>query len=302
MLLLTLVGEQPIPNLLPLWQFQYLDSVQFVATNTTLPFVSRMTAAMISDPLLRRVQVFEPLVLDAYNTGSARAAIAQAIVKHQAEGREMLCNLTGGTKMMSIACLQAAYGSGVRLLYVSTQENQHIFLGSDGAEQERTPIQVCISVDQYMAAHGIETCDNPSFDPNYRSYSTPPPKEGDELELQVEEAARNSGYFDDVGRSLYIRRQTKNGHVINELDIVVTRNGRMAVASCKTGNIENEHIYELFSLSSRESAGIYCGKVLVSSMPSLKDGVRYRSLSMGIHLVYGDEVAKVAEHLKISLR
>lgn len=35
MMLLTLLGEQPIPNLLPLWQYPEFDCIRFAATERT---------------------------------------------------------------------------------------------------------------------------------------------------------------------------------------------------------------------------------------------------------------------------
>lgn len=300
--LLSLIGEQPIPNLLPLWQFSEYTATQFAATHTTFSVAEMLQSAIQKDPQLRTVEVLPPLEkFPAYDIGQARAVLAAAIAKHQREGRQVCLNLTGGTKLMCLAALQAAFGSGIRLLYVSTEENQMITLGSDGAELERTPIQVKISVEQYLVAHGLEVGDDPSFNPHKERFAAPPPKEGDELEEQVTHLAQQSGLFDDVRRNVFIRKQTRRDPVNNELDVTVTRNGRLAVCSCKTSGKKEalrEAIYELASISRREATGIYCGKLLVNDQDDLPLAIRDRARTMGVHLVYGSEIPNVAEHLR----
>jgi hypothetical protein len=302
MLLLSLVGEQPIPNLLPLWQFKEYTATQLVATRTTMPVATSLRGAIQADPQLKHVAVLDTLIVEAYNIGQARGVLATALNSHLNQGREARLNLTGGTKLMSLAALQAAFGSGVRLIYVSSEENCTILLGSDGVEIERLPIQVKITVEQYLAAHGLEVGDDHSFKPDRRRYSTPPPKQGDALEMEVERLARQSGSFDDVRRGVFVRRITERGPVINELDVVVTRNGKLAVCSCKTGKrVTKETIYELSSISRREAAGIYCGKLLATDQETLLPALRDRARSMGVRLVYGKELPKIAEHLLLAV-
>ena len=302
MILLSLLGEQPIPNLLPLWHAPQYTVTQFAATPTTLPLARALAEFIRHDPQLGRLTVLEPLELAAYDVQLARARLAEALAAHQLSSQQVCLNLTGGTKLMSLAALQAAFGSGVPLMYVATEQNSVIYFRSDGSEERREPIKVAITAAQYLAAHGLEV----STAPNFGSGPVKPRQAGgDALEKRVEALARKSGHFDDVQRNLFIRKVTKNGPVANELDVVVTRNGRLAVCSCKmidTGNargrdIMREAIYEVASLSRREVAGIYCGKVLVNSQPVMAPAISDRAEASGVKLVYGREVVRVAEYL-----
>jgi hypothetical protein len=298
MLLLSLVGEQPIPSLLPLWQESEFDQVQLAHTETTESAAETIRSAIRNDPDLQRVRILPSIRLDAYDIGRARLALNRAVQGHLEAGQALRLNFTGGTKIMSLAAVQAAYGTGIGLMYVSTEEGCLIYYGSDGAETRRSPIDVRIGVDQYLRAHGLEVSDNPAFNPNYRPFADPPPKAGDALETKVEALAHGSGWFDDVRRGVHIRRQTRAGEVKNELDVVVARNARLVVCSCKAGaEIDKEVLYELASLSRRESAGIYCGKVLVCAhevSPALVE----RARSLGITLVSGTQVDNIAFYLK----
>jgi len=301
MLLLSLIGEQPIPNLLPLWQSNEYTATRFAVTPQTAVVAEQLSAAIRQDPQLAHLEILDPLVLEAYDIQTARARLAEALVDHARQGRQMRLNLTGGTKIMSLAMLQAAFGSGLELLYVSTQTKQIIYLASDGTEKRREEINVKIDVFQYLRPHGLEVSEHQSFAPG-RKAEKKNVKEGDPLEARVHVLAYGSGMFDDVKRNIFIRKHTGREPVDNELDLVVTYNGRMAVCSCKSGNLTKEDIYEIASLSRREAAGIYCGKVIVSSKKKLPVSLRDRARAMGVRLVYGKEIDNVAEHLRLSLR
>ncbi len=302
MLLLSLLGEQPIPNLLPLWQYPQYSAVRFVATRRTLPLAHALAAVIAQDAQLAgRLQALEPLDIDAYDLAAARRSINQALVDHQREGHEVHLNLTGGTKLMSLAGLQAAFGSGTPLLYVASEIGQVIRLAPDGSESGREALRVRISARQYLAAHGLQSSGDQAFRPGLEETSGRASHPGSYLEETVARQAQQSGAFDDIRRGLYIRKAVSGGFVLNELDVVVTRSGRLAVCSCKSGGATTpklrEWIYELYSLSSREAAGIYCGKVLVVDQPSLPDAIRQRAKAMDVRLVYGSEVNHAADHL-----
>ena len=302
MILLSLVGEQPIPLLLPLWQDASYKAVQFAATPVTRPVAETLAAAVRGDPQLRRLEVLPALIVPAYDIGAARAAMAQTIAQYHRSNQALVVNITGGTKLMSLAAVQAAFGSDVPLLYVSTEQDCIIHMGSDAAEQSRTPIQVKITCEQYLSAHGLEVSENVNFNP-YQGRHIRPDQQGDALEETVERQARQSGFFDDVRRGLYIRKLTPRGPVVNELDVVAARNGRLAVCSCKSGKKMNrESLYELASLSRREAAGIYCGKMMATDLPELSKALRDRAADYHIHLVYGAEINHAASHLKAALK
>lgn len=298
MILLSLVGEQPIPNLIPLWQApQQYSAARFAATSETREIAKNLAKTIRNDPLLSHITPHPVLELDAYDINTTRSRLAKALAAYQENNSSVCLNLTGGTKIMSLAALLAAFGTGVPLLYVSTQNNSIIYYQSDGNETHRQEISIKIDVKQYLNAHNLEVSSHPNFIPNAAKPLVHPPKEGDDLEKKVFQLARDSGKFDDVQRNLFIRRRIKQNWVRNELDIVVTRNGRLAVCSCKSGDIIKEDIYELASLSRREAAGIYCSKVLVCGRKEIPEALRDRARDNQVRLVYGSEVENVAEHL-----
>ncbi len=295
MILLSLLGEQPIPNLMPLWQTGHpYQAVRFVVSDTTLPIAENLMEIIPQDPILKNITILPPIHITPYHLAQARLRLTDALVKYQLNGEPAAVNITGGTKIMSLAAMQAAQTTATPMIYVNTQGEEIILYNPDGSEKERIPLKVNISVQQYLSAHGIELSDHPNFYPKaQRPFA--PPKAGDLLEERVKLRLTQSGIFDDVRHSIYIRRKDRP-QVHNELDIAVTLNGKLAVCSCKSGkNVHNDAIYELASLSSRESIGLYCGKVLVIDQPEIKDAVRNRSRITQVHLVYGEKINQIEQ-------
>lgn len=291
--LITLLGEQPLPNLMPLWQYRQFDAVQFIVSERTRELAETLAAYLPNDPQLHDLHCLPPLPVPPYDLPAASLKIGECLLQALHAGHTVTLNLTGGTKLMCLASMQAAYGLAVPLLYVSSESAEMIFYTSDGVQTRRESIDLHINVEQYLRAHAIEVSPHQSFSPG-NAPALRPPKEGDPLEEAVFEMARASRKFDDVRRNLYIRRRGRNGSVDNELDVLVTRNGMLAVCSCKSGKISISDLYELEALSSREKFGIYCGKVFAASQPSLRTGFIKRAAAYRIRLAYDAEVEKVA--------
>ena len=295
MLLISLVGEQPIPNILPLWQYPaHYTAVQYAVTNRTQSIADQLADNIANDPVLAQINVLPPLVLDAYDLQGCRRQIARTISDFETRGERIHINLTGGTKIMVLGAMLAAFGTEVPLMYINTEGHEVIHYHSDGTERTRDPYDFSVNIVQYLTAHGFEVSNNIEFNPHLGDYHGIE-KEGDHLELRVEDLLKQSGYFDDVRRGVHIRKQSRQGKVQNELDIVAIKNGVLAVCSCKSGAIKKDDIYELSALSRRDNMGIYCGKVLCTQQPEISDALKNRLQSDEVKLVYGDKIEKIAD-------
>jgi len=316
MILLSLVGEQPIPNLLPIWQLHSkkealpdwarvpLESILFVATRSTRQVAKNLGQVIQSQTDLPELEILPMLIVEPYDTHTIRVSLDQALQGAKDAGMQAAINITGGTKLMSMAALQTASDREVPMMYVNTEKNEIQYFDPKGVERASEPIRVNLSIQHYLEAHGLEVSDNLAFNPAGSFSDLIVPKEGDGLEIKVETLARNSGYFDEVRRNVFIRKHSQGEKpVINELDVVAISNGRLVVCSCKSGrNLVNNVLYELTTLSRREAAGIYCGKVLVSSLNDVPPGVLDRARESQIKLVYGSEVDRVAFHMHLAVR
>ncbi|MGI6251265.1 MAG: Card1-like endonuclease domain-containing protein [Anaerolineaceae bacterium] len=221
------------------------------------------------------------------------------------QNQKVLINLTSGTKIMSLACLQAAQGRDVELVYVSTQTNELLFFHPTSARESKQTIKLAISCKQYFGAHGFDANSNPNFSNPYPPNT--PPKSGDELEEQVYVSLKESGLFDDVQRNLFIRRSMgKEDSVVNEFDVLATYNGNMAICSCKSGKVDkqNRYIYELSALTSRELAGIYCQRFLISSQAdrNIPDGLKNRAQTNRVKIIGQEQLPNVADIIFKSLK
>ncbi len=302
MILISLLGEQPIPNLLPLWQApERYSATRFAVTESTLPVAGRLAAVIAGDPQLKHIAVRQPVLLRPYDIGYCRTRLNSTLMEHLLHDEAIALNLTGGTKIMSLAALQAAYGSGAALLYVSTETRQIIHLRSDGSETEREPFDVHISVRQYLSAHGIESSLHPAFRADGPARPVETPKSGDALERRVETLLRDSGDFDDVQRNVFIRKTGRGEMVKNELDVTAARNGQLVVCSCKTSReVVKEDLYELTTLSRREAAGIYCEKVLVCEHEP-PEAIKNRAAADRVKVVFGPKIEQIAGIIREAL-
>lgn len=300
MFCITLVGEQPIPILMPLWQLTGITDLQFVATYETEEVAKRLEGIVQSDNALKGIRVHDRLIVSAYNLADTQKKVSQAIYNNQ--NQRVLVNLTSGTKIMSLGCLQAVQTLDAQLVYVSTETRELLFFHPASKKEWTEKFNIVIDCHQYFNAHGFDA----RLNPNFKSSNPPimPPKEGDELENTIFQLCKDSSLFDDVQKNLYVRKRLpEQVGAINELDIVVTHNGSLAICSCKSGKLSNDPLYELSSLASRELAGIYCKKFLITShtADAVPSGIKDRAMGFDIQIISQEELQNSAQIIHDSI-
>jgi hypothetical protein len=105
-------------------------------TTETMNQFELLKQTIQSDARLSQITVEDPAALNAYQIQSAAQKIS-AMVDQNPKAAIML-NLTGGTKLMSIAGFNACLQRGLPFLYVSTQEGAIIEHDSSGAAKNRS--------------------------------------------------------------------------------------------------------------------------------------------------------------------
>lgn len=129
--------------------------------------------------------------------------------------------------------------------------------------------------------------------------------EGHWLEIFAADACAQSGWFDDVRCSVKLRRDEGQRPVVNELDVIVTSQGRLAAISCKTGRELAEGgkgdsdkrklaIFELDALLQADLMGLYARKALVTNQPAINQDLRNRAYYGQICCVTGPRLGEVA--------
>lgn len=172
-ILLSLVGEQPTPNLIPLYHAanveQRFDGVKFlVSSDERFKQVAKHLSEAITkeaekaDSPLSGMQIIDPgPTVDAWQLDKAREDCEKAIGKCRADGHEVTVNLTGGTKIMSLAAYQAAVNAGVPMLYVNTSETQVHHYDGAGQPLAAKRFSVKISIETQLRAAGREFSNRP---------------------------------------------------------------------------------------------------------------------------------------------
>lgn len=371
--MIALAGEQPMPNFIPIIQHQP-GRVEFIVSDKTAPFAQSTIDTMRLDDRTKNVQTHINPQIDGYDLAAVESRCAEVIMRHPS--KDIMVNLTGGTKVMCLAAYRTALTHQLPMLYVATDRELVLHYDGQGKEVDRQPLAAPIPISVHFAAYGIRAASRSSWDKPFtelarflalhavgasriidearRSISQkgeakvvekPSPEEvevahrlydehllalnpgsgdalvirvadnppirsflgGKWLELWVYEAAKESSFLDDAVFDVEIKKANGQALVMNQLDVVVTHNARMAICSCKTEanelttKEENKGIiYELDSISRREQTGIYCKKILVTHLrrDNLPVAFLSRAQNSNIAVITGEQLPEVIEHLK----
>lgn len=246
MILVSLIGEQPIPNLLPL---------RFLKPEKTWLVYSRLTA-----PQAERLQRMEPETIalhrlrsDPYHIEAVRAELAEAFPAGQA----MQYNLTGGTKPMALAAFLHAQECSYPFVYLQSENNRSLLYAYEFRQgrpnmTQQVEIPEIITASDYLNVHlpGY-TEDGPSKD------------EGGAFEQALAQILRRAGFEVLVGvRPLGVQEQI-------EIDLVIRWGNRVGIAEVKLADREGigpKHgIDQLTNAGGREYLGTYTTRFLITA-------------------------------------
>jgi hypothetical protein len=145
--LFNLVGEQPMPSLIPILQYRPEVAV-FLYSHRTASQVADVCAALEGASGWGDVQCLKVRIDPARFIRSA-GVIHQVLGDYP--GSQCLFNLSGGTKLMALSLYRAAQGRG-DVLYVSADDECILRLQPEAIVEE--PIAVQVSAALYLRAHG----------------------------------------------------------------------------------------------------------------------------------------------------
>ncbi|MGC8879889.1 MAG: hypothetical protein ACP5R2_11760, partial [Anaerolineae bacterium] len=258
--MIALVGEQPIPNLLPV---RYLkpEALALVYTRRTEPVAKRLQR------LLAKTKIHPVEISDAYRVAEIRDRI-QTIIAGQSD---LLFNLTGGTKTMAFAAYDLARQSRSPFLYFQTEgphgRDQRSLLyryawqGDEAELEERIELsEALITLDDYLSAH---------FD-GYKitGFST---DQGGILERAVHAALKE--YVDEIIAG--VRPHGMKDQI--EIDLAVRCDNQVGFIEVKEGGGESgkDAIDQLTTAAARELSGIYAARFIVTGVTQDE---RYRAV------------------------
>ncbi len=233
MRLISLVGEQPIPNLLPVRFLQPEGTV--LAFTSTTERVARRLESLIPGAELHPVP--------PYNLIEARQTLDALCTP------DTIINLTGGTKPMALAAYEVALARRLPVVYLQSEGSRselHRYEFVDGVftRFEPQPLGGLITIADYLQAHGLRVI----------SYKEPANAQEavlrDWLVAQVDECLSNL-----VCEAF-------------EIDFILRRGNRVAIVEAKDKkDNKRKAIDQLNTIGGRAYLGTYTGKIFITSKP-----------------------------------
>lgn len=147
--MISLVGEQPMPTVIPVVQYD-VEHLHLVVSGRTAAVGRHIAEVLPHISISGQESPISP-----YQLQSLQAELSRRIRDHLSQGHEVWVNLTGGTKPMSLAAYRAAQDQGVPAIYVAMEMGSIIHYHPSGQEHTE-PIQAYIDVPTYLQAHGLQ--------------------------------------------------------------------------------------------------------------------------------------------------
>jgi hypothetical protein len=265
-ILLSLIGEQPIPNLLPIRHYQPFATLAVHSDKTA-------TAAGRLEKLIASQVHFWPLCVDAYDIRAIQAAILTEIEQRQLAANDLIFNLTGGTKPMSLAAYFAAQALGSPMVYLQTEGKRsrlfcYEFRQGEPTLTENKFLPGLITIDDYLQAY---------IGRQYGQRKSVPDDEGHRFEQAVAEALRP--VLDEMRPAVNLK-----GSV--DVDLIVRCENQVGIVEAKLGkNHMKQAIDQLNTAAGQTFLGTYTQKFLLSDQdwnayPDLKELASARQITL----------------------
>lgn len=246
-LMVALVGEQPLPNLMPVRHF-HPESLLLLYSKRTEPTYRRLKAV-----LEKETQV-DGLETDAFNIITIVKDLKDKLDTSVLSSQKIEFNLTGGTKAMSLAVYQVAEQRSSPVLYMESEgknnrmyryswENHELRLSSVDLLPERLQLKDFFDV---QLGVGKWEAKGPARD------------EGGHFEIALAEILRDHGYEVMAGVHLF-------GTSAVEVDIALRFENQFGILEAKlgAGGTKLFGLQQLSTATQRQFLGTYTKKFYV---------------------------------------
>lgn len=282
-MLLSLIGEQPIPNLLPIRHLKPAENliVHTDNENASIKPAQRLKKLIPSDLEVSLLQV------DAYRVDKIREKLEEAL-----GGRsDVVFNLTGGTKPMSLAALEVARARRATCVYYQTegkrgrgQQSKLNFYHFNKAgnllfDRPETLPDNLINLDDYLRAH-LDDYEEAGFASG----------SGGEMEKAIYAALK--GNVDEIKANI----KPKGVKDQIEIDLLLRRGNNVAVLEIKSGGqgSNKKALDQLTTMAAREYLGTYATRVIVTRADDDSRSGWYKALAHALRV----EVVELQHPLK----
>lgn len=250
-ILVCLIGEQPVPNLLPIRQYRPKKVVLVHSTKTA--GISKNL-----ERILTGVDVTQAKITNAFDiVKSVKEMLGHLSVIKIPSETKLAFNITGGTKAMSQAAYIIAQKVRAPILYLQSEgrQSKYYFYRFDNSLQGLSSVTLdglsspttellskYLSIDDYLRVHGLSK-------PKYKKPSNP-------FEEQVTSILENE--FSEIRRNIRVTKSL-------EIDMILRSRNNYAVAELKTGKDARTKapIDQLVGATSREFLGTYTNRILI---------------------------------------
>lgn len=241
MILVNLIGEQPIPNLLLIKYLKPTENL-LLYSDTTENTAKR----------LERLVECKKIKIEPYDIDE----IIKKIYPHLEVNQELIFNITGGTKIMSVALFKIALDKKANFVYLQSEGNKSLIykyaFHNSNIIVSTEDLPELINIDTYLKAH----INDYYIDNNITS--------GSDFENSVANALKENNF--EILQNI---RPKGEGNQL-EIDLVLRIKGtnNVAIAEIKTGDEEEEGpkkgIEQLALAGQREYLGIYTKRFLIT--------------------------------------
>lgn len=273
--MIALVGEQPMPVLLP--------ALYLKPTETILVYTK--TVEKVSTRLSKMLLPSRSLLVDPYKIAET-INILESTLKGNTD---LVFNLTGGTKLMAIAAFALVAKTKSQFVYLQSEGKPPVLkqyqFGQQGLEQIKTEtLPTLITAKDYLNA----------YLPSFRQEGFSKDEKGNlniggRFEKVICEALQTNGFEVLAG----VRPDGVSDQI--EIDLVIRLNNQVGIAEIKLGDREGKGpksgIDQLSTAGGREYLGTYTSKflILANSLPlRLRDLAVKRGVTVIDNIQYLD--------------
>lgn len=246
--MISLVGEQPTPSLLPILCMQPQRTV-LVCTERTKVVSERLNSVLKATSCGVPVEE-RPFVVEPYGMIDVESALREFISDKGWKAEEIVFNLTGGTKPMAFAAYRLAEQLGSPVIYLQSEGRKskvyHYRFSARGPELEKVDeVPPVLNIDIYLKAYLGE-------------YTEDEPK--DEFEQMIAAVLRSE--LDEVKTS--VKPPPEFGGVL-DIDLVLRCDNHVGIAELKTGGKAKEKrgIEMIITAAEQRFLGTYTKKFLI---------------------------------------
>ena len=239
--MVALVGEQPLPNVIPVKYYSPSRLVLAHTKNERSTLIAKRIKEFFGDQ--PKVDLLE--LENGYNIDQIYSRLYQFI--RQNELGELLFNLTGGTKPMSFAALELAQELKCQAFYYQSENNLsqlHLYDLSAGSLKYQEPISIDVNLEvEDVLKLFVGKCCKKNFE--------------NAFEEQVFNILKNLGKEYSVLHNVYVGPNV-------EVDWILCYKNKLAVGDVKS-QVKKSGIDQVNGVTDQRTLGTYTKKFIISA-------------------------------------